>query len=43
VVINPPANEGVALVVNKPHGTAGGDQQKKAANGRYFDCLERFG
>jgi hypothetical protein len=43
VIINPPADEGVTLVVNKPHRTASGDQQKKATNGRYFDCLERFG
>jgi hypothetical protein len=43
VIINPPADEGVALVVNKPHSATSSDEENKAAKSRYFDCLERFG
>jgi hypothetical protein len=42
VVINPPSDQGVTLVVGKPHGAASSDQQNKAAKSRYFDCLEWF-
>jgi hypothetical protein len=42
MIINPPPDQGVPLVVGEPHGAAGREEQNQAANGRYFDCLERF-